>query len=86
MTKPEAENEMFTPCPFLGHEHWTTSKMWLSLNPRNGKVINKTIGTPDRPVMRVPTMHLMLLHVKGIPQLPSTRSLDFNQSAAGGER
>lgn len=64
MSKREAENEEFTPCPFLGLEHLVASKMWLSLHPRNGKVINKTIGAPDRPVMRVPMMHLILLHVK----------------------
>jgi len=32
-----------------------------------GKVINKTIGTPDRPVMRVPTMHLIISNTKKYP-------------------
>jgi hypothetical protein len=58
--KCKVERKVFNPFYPFGHKDLVTSRMWLLLDSRKEKVINKTIGTPDRPVMRMPTV---LLHV-----------------------
>jgi hypothetical protein len=71
----EVENEVFTPFFLLWCEYSLLGDLQdvACIESSKNRVINKTIGTPDRPVMRVP----MILHTacgNVVRRQPSRRS------------